>query len=97
MSNITSDFWDEKVRWKQAGDVLPDGSKAIRYNHVHYVFEKESTAPAHTRGFDGRRFWAVMKDGTTITSNNVWHQGTIPEEYRKVLPDNAVLLSETKP
>ena len=40
-------------------------------------------------GHAGRRFWIKFFDGRTITTNNLWSQGDIPEEFREELPDNA--------
>jgi len=40
-------------------------------------------------GCAGRRFWIRFFDGRTITTNNLWCQGEIPEEFREELPDNA--------
>lgn len=40
-------------------------------------------------GFDGQRFYIRFFDGREITTNNLWHNGIIPQEYREQLPDNA--------
>lgn len=40
-------------------------------------------------GFGGRRLWIRFFDGREITTNNLWHQGKIPEEFRDQLPDTA--------
>lgn len=40
-------------------------------------------------GFCGRRFWIRFFDGRTLTTNNLWYQGKIPEEFREELPDTA--------
>lgn len=40
-------------------------------------------------GFAGRRFWIRFKDGSTLTTNNLWYQGKIPDEFRSELPDTA--------
>lgn len=40
-------------------------------------------------GFGGRRFWIRFFDGKTVTTNNLWYQGRIPDEFRSELPDNA--------
>ena len=36
---------------------------------------------------------AFAKIETLIKSNNIWHQGEIPEHFRKQLPDTANFLS----
>lgn len=45
--------------------------------------------PGAFRGFSGRRFWIRFKDGSTLTTNNLWYQGKIPDEFRDELPDTA--------
>lgn len=40
-------------------------------------------------GHSGRRFNIRYFDGREITTNNLWYQGTIPDEYRDELKDNA--------
>lgn len=40
-------------------------------------------------GFGGRRFWIRFKDGKTSTTNNLWYNGKIPDEFRDRLPDTA--------
>lgn len=40
-------------------------------------------------GFSGRRFWIRFFDGRVLSTNNLWMQGDIPEEFRNALPDNA--------
>lgn len=46
------------------------------------------------RGFGGRKF--TIKQGTVcITTDNLWHQGEIPERFRELLPNNAEFVKET--
>ena len=40
-------------------------------------------------GFGGRRFWIRYKDGRTETTNNLWYNGEVPDEFSDQLPDNA--------
>lgn len=35
-----------------------------------------------------------MNDGTLLLSNNVWHQGDVPEIFWKDLPNNAEMITE---
>lgn len=44
-------------------------------------------------GFGGSQWYIVMNDNRIIASNNVWHQGSVPECFRKDIPDNARLLT----
>lgn len=40
-------------------------------------------------GHAGQRFWIRFFDGKEITTNNLWYQGKIPDEFRDELPDTA--------
>ena len=40
-------------------------------------------------GHGGRRFTIQHADGSTVTTNNLWCGGTIPEHFRDRIPDNA--------
>ncbi len=40
-------------------------------------------------GHSGRRFWIRFFNGKEITTNNLWYQGQIPDEFRSELPDTA--------
>lgn len=44
-------------------------------------------------GFGGREWLIAMSDGRIISTNNLWHNGTVPEEYREQHPDNAKFIS----
>jgi hypothetical protein len=36
--------------------------------------------------------YLVTIDGEEIETNNVWHQGKVPERFRDRLPDNATMV-----
>lgn len=40
-------------------------------------------------GMGGRMMEAILNDGRKIISNDWWHQGKIPEEFKDLIPDNA--------
>lgn len=88
----TERFWLEKVSWSESGDRTPDGENCIRINGHHFVAMPGLIPSQPFMGHGGRimRWWHVI-DGMR-TSNNVWHQGEIPEEFRDRLPDNAYWL-----
>lgn len=44
-------------------------------------------------GFGGHR-WYIKRDGRVWTTNNLWSGGTIPEEFRERLPNNAEFLTK---
>ncbi|MEV8636430.1 hypothetical protein AB0395_32735 [Streptosporangium sp. NPDC051023] len=41
------------------------------------------------RGFGGRRHDIEFFDGRTVTTRDLWHQGTVPPKWRERYPDNA--------
>lgn len=45
-------------------------------------------------GFGGDPFYFRMKDGSLYRSNNVWHQGEIPNHFKEILPDNCEMISK---
>jgi hypothetical protein len=42
-------------------------------------------------GFSGRRWIVRFTDGRTVETNNLWHQGPVPEKFWPRFPVNAVL------
>lgn len=67
---------------------LIDNPRGVRINHEHYMVGDER-GPASVRGYGGARHTFKMFDGTTITTTDLWSQGTIPEHFWTRLPDNA--------
>lgn len=97
-------FWMEKVGWKLAGDKSPARDRwgghtqqVIRCDGVHYVRGREpddADYAANNRygcfGFGGARItFRLLGTGEEVTGRNWWTQGTIPAEFRDLLPDNA--------
>ena len=72
-------FWQE---------IIAEKDKHIVIQGECYCDGGENS-PGAFRGFSGRRFWIRFNDGSTLTTNNLWYQGKIPEEFRKELPDTA--------
>ncbi len=65
-------------------------------NGEHYMVYAETDGLI--RGSGGRRVIVQFFDGRIIHSNNLWCQGTIPERFREILPNNAVFIAvETVP
>lgn len=60
-------------------------------NGDHYMAYAETDGIF--RGSGGRRFIIQFFDGRIIETNNLWHQGTIPDRFRELLQDNAVFVS----
>lgn len=99
-------FWNEKVAWREAGDIVldrhaaPTRSWPIRVEGKHYVADVPAGIQPRRSfmGFGGAVWYGVFFDGphagVLFQSNNVWHQGDIPESHRKRLPDNARFISK---
>jgi hypothetical protein len=90
-------FWGEKLQWKLNGDLTDDGDKVVRVNGNHYVLAADT---GNFKGHGGREFDVEFTDGPhkgeRMKCRNVWAQGKIPEDYKDVLPDNAVFHWNTK-
>lgn len=55
-------------------------------NWIHYVIGDEDSA---LKGFGGSRFEIKYIDGRIAHTTNLWHQGTIPEDFRHLFTNNA--------
>ena len=83
--NICSDkcfhinFWNEIVAEKDK-HVFIDG---VSYS----IGDENDTSPF--RGCAGRHFKIKFDTGEIVETTNLWCQGTIPEEFRDRLKDNA--------
>jgi len=84
---FSCEFWQGYVQKK-------DNPLIARIDGKHYCIKRDETSPAHLRGFSGRKFIIEFFDGRTVTTTNLWHQGTIPERFREELPDNARFIKE---
>lgn len=82
-------FWLEKASWAENGDRTPEGQHCIRIGGHHYVAMPSLVKPEGLMGFGGRIMRWADRRGGIYRSNNVWHQGEIPMEFRDRLYDNA--------
>jgi hypothetical protein len=90
-SCFTCSFWLKKIN-------LPEEDEARRVivDGQHYRLGSVHSGPF--RGFGGREFTVLFHDGRVVETSCLWHQGEIPEEFRKWLPDNAIFVPvETVP
>lgn len=76
-------FWDEKQKTLGDSVMIVDG-------HMYRIGDENSTS--YFRGFGGNKF-TFNKSGKIIVSTNVWSNGDIPFFYRKVLPNNAIIIN----
>ena len=85
---FTCAFWFEKLKlWKNDRNWLVVDGQSY---HVNPILSK----PTVFQGFGGHWFFFKKNDGTLIKSNNVWCQGKIPEHFKKLIPNNAVMVTE---
>lgn len=76
---FTDTFWN---------DQLSDRKDAVVINGSQYRSGVEYPRKGH--GMDGRHFKIIRLDtGEVIDTNDLWHQGTVPKEYKGILQDNA--------
>ena len=75
------DFWNDKVKIK-------NDENTVRINGKHYHTGNENSRSPF-RGFGGDKCVIRFFDGREVVSTNLWHNGTIPESHRELLPDNA--------
>lgn len=85
---FTVNFWNHYVLRANDKDVA-------RIGGLHYVICPGVTDSFGFKGFGGAKFVIRFNDGRKVTTRNLWHQGTIPDEFRDRLPDNAVFEIQT--
>lgn len=68
---------------------------AVIIDRMHYVIERDDNRQHAMRGFGGREFKIRFKNtGKEVVTHNLWHQGTIPESFWILLPDNAEFIRQ---
>lgn len=96
---MANPFWEEKIGWREHGNLTPSGRRAARINGQHYIIEPDlASGNRSMAGYCGQKFVIQFLGGdkATVTTRNLWGQGTIPEELRAALPDNARFLKEER-
>lgn len=83
-------FWNEIVAEKKQhiiinGECYRDGGNVDNPNYYDFL------------GYSGRRFWIRFFDGREITTNNLWYQGKIPNEFLSQLPNTAEFFYPEQP
>lgn len=69
-------------------------SESIIFDNCHYIDGGFSNDDSEFLGYAGDVFEIEMMDGKTIKTNNLWHQGEIPEHFRDRLKNNAKIISQ---
>ena len=78
---FTKHYWLERVKNK-------DSKRQVVAKGVVYQIENENDRSS-SRGFAGAKFVIHFFDGRKVFTSNLWHNGTVPDEFRDQLPDNA--------
>lgn len=76
---FSCDYWSDLAREVK-------NKSSVRIDGHHYWVKTKNTL---TKGFSGRQFTVRFYDGRVVTTNNLWYQGKIPQNWRVLLPDNA--------
>lgn len=79
---FSCNFWTEYVQQR-------DNPRIARIKGAHWCANPTSKEDSRFLGCGGRKFRIRWRDGREEETNNLWHQGTIPEHFRDELPDNA--------
>lgn len=78
-------FWFKKINLSEE-----DKSRQVIANGSFYRLGSVHSGPF--RGFGGRKFTVLFHDGRVVGTSNLWHQGEIPERFKGMFPDNAILV-----
>lgn len=89
---FSDNFWNTKVECAENNDKTFDDLPVARINGEHYVLDNEDSINSF-RGCAGQEFFIKFLSGEhkdkVFRTTNLWCQGTIPDEYKDALPDNA--------
>jgi len=89
---FTCGFWDDIAQTKDYADSVRIDGTQYHIGREEYKYSNEF------RGFGGRIFHIKFNDGREITTTNLWCNGTIPENFKDILQDNAIfMVSQPKP
>lgn len=87
MECFTEKFWREKEEGYLNGVpyIIVDGN-------IYKDGGRKNPKGSCELGFSGAEFNIRMNDGTEFSTNNLWHNGKIPENHREILKDNAIFI-----
>jgi hypothetical protein len=79
-TGFTDKFWNDQLNSRD--DAVVINGEQYRIGSTPY--------PKKGYGFGGEHYRIkLVENGLTIDTADLWHQGTVPEEYRGVLQDTA--------
>lgn len=80
-------FWTRHINAYRHGRKLSIGGNLFAVGAEERGFHNDF------RGYGGRFFTIKMLNtGKEFITSNLWHNGEIPERFRKSLPDNAIFI-----
>lgn len=80
---LTDKFWNDQMQ---------NRDNSVNIAGVQYRIGS-TPYPKKGYGFGGDHFRIkLLENGDIIDTADLWHQGTIPEEYRDILQDNAIFV-----
>lgn len=77
---FTCAYW--RVRIKEKHDVVIDG-------HIYSLGDIKKAPNSPHAGMAGRRFEVEFFDGRRVVTHDLWSGSTVPEHYRRLIPDTA--------
>lgn len=99
----TCDFWIEKWQLRDRPNVARVNGQHYMYgNHLQDArVTQDATLEAIAKSWDtpkrqglgmgGDKMLIRFHDGRVVTTNDLWHQGDIPQRFAHLMPDNAVM------
>lgn len=89
-------YWFNRPKENINGDLVP-----VIVNGQHWSFRKGESSPYAKVSFNksipiGEYRYILFEDGRLITVTQLRFQGNIPEYFEKILPNNAVFISESE-
>lgn len=74
-------------------EIIKEKDEHVIINGICYYLDKaRPMSDSPFRGYGGREFKIKLHTGEIIVTNNLWHNGEVPKEFRDRLPDNAELV-----
>lgn len=92
-----SDTLSDSAFWQDLYNKMNNDPRWVRINGKSFIFtgiDDVSPKGWNKCGNLDTEGYAKLKNGNAIHSNNIWFQGEVPEEFKKLMPDNAEWISK---
>lgn len=84
--------------WRKLIDSKDEPNHFVIDGHHYIALPRQDSRSSRLLGYSGREFVIRRLDSDElIDTNNLWHQGEIPERFRNQLPDTAEFISAPAP